>query len=150
MIIALVFLTIQVTAQERQREHRKGGDKERMHQMQDFTPEEMSELRTKKMVLNLNLDESQQREFQKLNLEQARSHKERMASRENRMKGEKPERPSKEDVLKMKNNKLDNQIATKKKMKSILNKEQFEKWEKGHARGDRMKGPKKEMKRKRS
>ena len=62
------------------------------------------------------------------------------------------EKPTKEQRLAMANTKLDHQIAAKAKMKSILSKEQFEKWEKAqgkmHERAAKMKkrgdGPKKQ------
>ena len=40
------------------------------------------------------------------------------------------QKPSKEDRLKMMNERLDNQIARKAKMKTILNADQYSKWEK--------------------
>ena len=45
----------------------------------------------------------------------------------------------KEERLKMKNDRLDAQIANKKKMKSILNAEQYAKWEKKQGKRNHMK-----------
>ena len=44
------------------------------------------------------------------------------------------EKPSKEERLKAINSKLDHQIETKRKMKSILNDEQYAKWEEKYTR----------------
>ena len=44
------------------------------------------------------------------------------------------EKPSKKERLKRMNEKLEHQIATKKKMKGVLNADQYEKWSKKNAR----------------
>ena len=44
------------------------------------------------------------------------------------------EKPTKEQCLAMENAKLEHQIATKAKMKSILNAEQLDKWEKSQGK----------------
>lgn len=49
-------------------------------------------------------------------------------------KREKGEKPSKEEMLKMKNDRLDKQIEMKKKMKTILDEKQYEKWENNQAK----------------
>ncbi|QRM89411.1 hypothetical protein FG167_09220 [Lacinutrix sp. WUR7] len=119
LIIALALVTIQVSAQEKM---------ERKHKGADFSPQEMAELRTKKMTLDLDLTAAQQKEIGAINLENAIARKAKMEARKDRKKSE--EKPSKEEMLKMKNEHLDAQIANKKKMKSILNADQYAKWEK--------------------
>ncbi|WP_372753585.1 hypothetical protein [Mariniflexile sp.] len=125
-IIALALVTIQGIAQERkERPNREN----RTQRMSDLTPEEMATLQTKKMTLHLDLNESQQKQIHKLNLENATAKKEMMETFKAKKESNSKEKPSKEERLKMMNAKLDHQIATKARMKSILSKEQFEKWE---------------------
>ncbi|PHR69640.1 MAG: hypothetical protein COA67_09520 [Lutibacter sp.] len=124
--VLIALMTISTQAQEKERKHHDG---ERQQFMKDLTPEEAATLRTKKMTLHLDLTESQQVEIKKVNLEMA---KERSLKREERKKkmGQEKTKPSKEERLKMMNSHLDKQIETKKKMKEILNEQQYEKWEK--------------------
>ncbi|MFD2824420.1 hypothetical protein ACFS5M_12130 [Lacinutrix iliipiscaria] len=133
-IIAIALFTLQINAQERG-ERKKG--------RADFTPEEMAQLQTKKMTLDLDLTEAQQIEVSKINLENAKARKAKMEAFESRKDNKDAEKPSKEERLKMKNEMLDAQIATKQRMKSILNAEQFEKWEKLQDKRQNMKGKRK-------
>ena len=143
LAIALIALmTINTQAQERERKHQDG---ERKQFMKDLTPEEAAKLKTKKMTLHLDLTEAQQREIMTMNLEMAQERKAKRAERE---KGKERAKLSKSERLSKMNSHLDKKIAAKKKMKSILNEQQFEKWEKSHnqrsrkmkKRGKRKKG----------
>ena len=127
IVIVMALMFIQGIAQERKERPNRG---ERMQKMSDLTPEETANLATKKMTLHLDLNASQQKEIYALNLENATKRKEVMAKFKGKKESGNIEKPSKEQRLAMANAKLDHQIATKAKMKSILNKEQFEKWEK--------------------
>jgi len=130
ILIVLALVTIQVSAQERKQEFRKGERKERINKFKDFSPEEVAELQTKRMTLDLDLTSSQQKQIQKLNLENAIDRKAKMEERQTQMKDGNKEKPSKEDRLKMMNERLDKQIEMKQKMAKILNSDQMEKWEK--------------------
>lgn len=130
ILIVLALVTIQVSAQERKQEFRKGERKERIKKFKDFSPEEVAELQTKRMTLDLDLTSSQQKQIQKLNLENAIDRKAKMEERQAQMKDGNKEKPSKEDRLKMMNERLDKQIEMKQKMAKILNSDQMEKWEK--------------------
>ena len=90
----------------------------------NLSAEQMATLKTKKMTLHLDLNESQRREVKALNLEIAKERKEMKVNRKNRKELTQDERFS------MKSKMLDKQIAFKSKMKKILNEEQFAKWEK--------------------
>lgn len=136
LIIALALVTIQVSAQERG---------ERKGKFTDYTPEEIAQLQTKKMTLDLDLTEAQQREVSVINLENAKARKAKMKTRKSRKDSD--EKPSKDERLKMKNDRLDTQIANKQKMKNILNAAQYEKWEKQQARKNHKKGKRKMGKR---
>lgn len=134
ILIALALITIQVSAQNRNQEFRKGERKERINKFKDFSPEEMAQLQTKRMTLDLDLTPSQQKQIQKLNLENAKDRKAKMETRQARMKDVNAEKPNKEERLKMMNERLDKQIEMKQKMSKILNSDQMEKWESIHNR----------------
>ena len=129
LLIAVALVALQVTAQER----KEGPNKERgdkMERFKDMTPEEMATLQTKKMTLHLDLNEAQQREIQELNLQNATERKANMEAHKALKESGNMQKPSKEDRLKMMNERLDNQITRKAKMKTILNADQYSKWEK--------------------
>ncbi len=90
----------------------------------DLSPEQMATIKTKKMALSLDLNEKQQNEVQEIHLEQAILRKARMEERKSR-----DEKPSTDERYAAINQKLDKQIEMKAKMKEILNKDQFAKWE---------------------
>ena len=138
LVIALALITIQVSAQNRNQGERRGEHMEQGQRFKDFTPEEIAQLQTKKMTLHLDLTESQQKQIEKLHLENA---KERQSLREER------QTKMKEDRLSAMNERLDRQIEMKAKMKKILNSDQFEKWEAMQTRKQR--GMQKNMKEKR-
>ncbi|GGH40314.1 hypothetical protein IA57_02020 [Mangrovimonas yunxiaonensis] len=114
VLIALALMAFTANAQERKN-----------HDKPNFTPEEVAELRTKQMTLDLDLTEAQQKQVGKINLEEATfRHQKRSAMKT----GEASEKPSKEARLKMKHEMLDRQIELKAKMKQVLNESQYEKW----------------------
>tara|TARA_R110002012_G_scaffold17930_5_gene66737 strand:+ start:46271 stop:46735 length:465 start_codon:yes stop_codon:yes gene_type:complete len=125
-LIALALVTIQMSAQDRKKMHKKG---DRAEQMQSYTPEEMAELQTKKLTLELDLTEAQQKQIMDLNVENAKERKAMMEKRQERQKDKEEKAVSKDDKLKMKNDMLDKQIAMKANMKKILTEEQYKKWE---------------------
>ena len=81
------------------------------------------------MTLDLDLTEAQQERIQKINLENAKARKAKMEARKAKKEKESGGKPSKEERLLQMNERLDHQIATKKKMKTILNEAQYEKME---------------------
>lgn len=102
------------------------------HNRPNLSPEQMAELMTKKMTLSLNLDSKQQADVMMVNLDVAKKRAEMKKNREN-MKS-----LSDSQKFEMKKAMLDEKIAFKNRMKSILNEEQFAKWEKNMAqRGGR-------------
>ena len=125
LVIALALMAIGTNAQQRmERPNRKGmGQK-----MSMLTPEESAKLQTKRMTLHLDLTDAQQKEVLKLNLNNATQRKAMMDARKPRKEGENFERPTKEERLSKMNAQLDHQIATKAQLKSILNAEQYAKW----------------------
>ncbi|OEK09021.1 hypothetical protein A8C32_14100 [Flavivirga aquatica] len=125
IIVAIAFIGIQVTAQgiknHRPNNHQK---------MMNLSAEEAAKLKTKKMTLFLDLNESQQAEIHKINLENANARKARMKAIKEKKESNNTQKLTKEQRLKMTNAKLDRKIAMKAKMKTILNAEQYTKWEK--------------------
>ena len=126
LIIAIALVTVQVTAQDKKENRRM----ERLSAMQDMSAEDMAQLQTKKMTLDLDLTEAQQEKIGHLNLERAKNRKAKIEARKKAMENNTVAKPSKEERLKIMNERLDAQIVEKKKMKNILNAEQYEKWSK--------------------
>lgn len=128
LIIAVALLALQVTAQEQQRE--RSNKQGKSLKMMDLSAEDAAALQTKKMTLHLDLNKSQQAEIKKINLENATNRKAMMAERKARKESGEIQKPTQEQRLEMLNTKLDRKIAMKAKMKNILDKEQYAKWEK--------------------
>jgi hypothetical protein len=137
-LIIVLFSGVVLTAQRH--EGKRNG-------MKDLDSEQMATLQTKKMTLNLDLNETQQKEVKTLLLSEADFRKSKMARRNG--KKEEENRPSKDERFAMQNERLDRMIALKTEMKKILTETQFEKWEKMQHRRQKGKGDRKERKSKR-
>lgn len=119
-IALLAIISVSSYAQEKKdRPRRHDG-----HQMEKFTPEQRNELMLKKMTLELDLNASQQKEMSKIIAEKT-------AKREAHLKDRKAktEKPTSDEIFKMKSKMLDEQIAMNAKMKKLLSPEQFKKWD---------------------
>lgn len=90
--------------------------------------EQRNELHLKKLILELNLTESQQKEMSKIIAEQ--SAKMETVRAERKSNKEKGIQPSADQRYENQKKRLDEEIATKQKVGKILNPDQFEKWEK--------------------
>jgi len=115
MIILLVTFSVGMYAQK---------EKSRQTFTKDFSPEQQAILKTKKMALDFELNETQQNQMLELN-------KQWMAEREKNMAARKdlnPEEMSATDRFNMMNSKLDAQLSHQKQMKKVLNSEQYEMW----------------------
>ena len=95
---------------------------QRMEKMKALSPEQEATLWSKKMTLELDLNETQQDQMYALILEKAKT-------RDKRFKNLPKERPNKEQIYKMEVDRLDQEIAMKKSLKSILTERQLELWE---------------------
>lgn len=146
-LIALAFVSLQVIAQDRQKGDIKEMKKNRTESMKNISPEDMATISTKKLTLALDLNENQQTQVKELLLTQAKS---RMTLRDKRVKSKEKEakKITKEERVQAINSRLDDQIVMKKKMKSILTTEQYEKWEKIQARRGKEKRGKQKIKKK--
>lgn len=110
-----------------------------------LTNEQRAELESKKMKLELDLNDKQTAEVKKLLLEQQNKGDE--VRKMMKAKKESGVKPTQEEIFKMKNDLLDRQIAFKGDMKKLLTPEQYEKWEaKREAKKEKMKDHFKERK----
>lgn len=112
----------------------------------EFTPEQEAELKAKELGLQLDLNEKQMKEVQELELKLALERAAKKAERKE-MKAEGMEKPSDEELFKMKNEKLDQAMEHQNEMKKILTPEQFEKWK--EMRNDHLKKEREHFKEKR-
>ncbi|MBP7469870.1 MAG: hypothetical protein KA782_02110 [Flavobacterium sp.] len=120
-IILMTFLMAGMTimAQPRNNRHQRNG-------MDQFTLEQRSELQVKKLTLELDLTESQQKEIKAFIADKnTKMEAHRTAMKAMKEKGTKP---TSDERFAMKSKMLDEQIAAKKRMQKILNEKQFEKW----------------------
>lgn len=125
-IVLILLICATGVAQDRQdekRQHRKEIKKERL----DLSPEQIAELKSKKLTLALDLNEAQQKDVERISLEQAQQRSEKRQNKETE------KNLSEEDRFKARIARLDSKIAHKKQMKSILTPDQYEKWEKMHS-----------------
>lgn len=112
-VIALIGLTVQ--AQEKKMEREK------------LTPEQRVELQVKKMTLDLDLNEKQQKEVKTLLTARHKKMEEARAKRQATKTENK--KPTSEERFAIKSKMLDEQIAFKNDMKKILSEKQMAKWE---------------------
>lgn len=118
-LLVLVF-AFTLNAQAQKKHKRKHKEK--------MTAEQQATLAVKKMTLALELSESQQRQVKPLVL--AQINDKRKAHEMMKKHREEKKEISADDRYKMANAKLDNEIAFQRKMKSILNEGQYEKFQK--------------------
>jgi hypothetical protein len=108
-------------------------------QMEKLTPEQRNELHLKKLTLDLDLNDSQQKEMGKIIAEQSAKMEAAKAAR--LAKKDAAVKPTKDERFAKQSQMLDEQIAMKARVKKILSPEQFEKWEKMKSKRHReMKG----------
>ncbi|MFV5695986.1 hypothetical protein ACM55G_11175 [Flavobacterium sp. LB3P122] len=111
-------------------------------EMEKLTPEQRNELMLKKMTLDLDLNAKQQEQMKQVIAEQTAKREVMRAERKANQE------KNNGDNFDMRTKRMDEQIAMKNKMKSILSVEQFEKWntekeKQQEKRGDRRGGDRK-------
>jgi len=137
LVIALALFTLNGVAQEKRK--RSSEHHGKMNMRKDMSPKDIADLKSKKLTLQLDLTDAQQQKVHKLILNQAETNQ--SLRKAHKTDGdEKRERPSKEERLKMQNQKLDQMIALKREMKTILTAEQYAKFEKMKPKKRRHKG----------
>lgn len=130
ILIAIAFISLQAIAQDKRHRDSKEGRKGSIEMMKDLSAEDIATLKSKKMTLALDLSEKQQAQVKDILFKQATIRKQKMQEHEKMKTSDQAQKPSKEERVKMMNERLDDQIKMKKQMKSILSTEQYEKWEK--------------------
>jgi len=137
-IIVLIALMVMTVAQAQ--DGRKG---ERRDRMKDATPQEIATLQSKKMTLDLDLTDKQEKEVYQVLLTQAEKRKANKMSREDRDKLTDEQKKTARIAA------MDDRITVKRAMKKTLNEEQYAEWEKTtqNREGKRGKGDKKEKNR---
>ena len=144
-IAALLIVGLSSFAQDKKEIEKKGN----RSPMEQFTPEQRNQLALKKMTLELDLNAKQQEQMKQIIAEQSAKREAMKASRK-----ENKQKPTSDELFAMKNKRLDEQIAMKAKMKTILSPEQFEKWnamkangehKRNHPRGERKAAVKKQI-----
>ncbi len=109
----------------------------KQHSKPEFTVEQQTILFLKKMTLSLDLSEKQQGKMKPLLAEIVTKKNEMMELRKAN-NGQRPELSSEEAFAKL-NEKLDSQIAFQNKVKSVLDEDQFEKYQEIRARMEKSK-----------
>ena len=99
-------------------------EKSRKSFTEDFTPEQQAILKTKKMALELDLNDTQQNQMLELNKGWIAEREKHMADRKNLN----TEEMSSDDRFKMMISKMDTQLAHQKQIKKVLNSDQYEIW----------------------
>lgn len=91
--------------------------------MAELSPEQLADLKTKEMTLKLDLNQQQQQQIRSINLEQIQARKQQMEN------GKKPEEMTADELYQFRSAQLDQRIATKERLQSVLTEEQFAKIE---------------------
>lgn len=127
VVIALALFTINGMAQEKRTN--QGNRKGHSELMKQMTPNDIADLKTKRLTLNLDLTDVQQEKVHALILNKAKANetlrnKRRAENIENKAK------LTKDEFVNIEKHRLDQQIKMKQEMKSILTPEQYAKFEK--------------------
>lgn len=118
-IIVLIALIAMTVAQAQ--EGRKG---ERGDRMKNVTPQELATIQSKKLTLALDLSDKQEKEVYQVLFKQAEKRMANKLSKEDREKLTDAQKKA------ARLERMDEKIAIKRNMKSILDKDQYAKWEK--------------------
>lgn len=92
--------------------------------MEEFTPEQQAILKTKKMVLDLDLSDSQKSQIMELNKKRTKE----AAAKRTELKSLNKEEITAMDRFNMMNSALDAKISYQRELKGILNKDQYDRW----------------------
>ena len=124
LVIALVFCTLSVVAQDKQQERRNDA-KERFAKRGKQSPEDRAKIETKQMALRLDLSKQQQSQVEEVLFTHYSEGKKKMdTNKESRKEMTEDQRKQ------IKLDRLDAAIALKEKMKSILDDQQYSKYSK--------------------
>ena len=126
IVIAMVCLITNVSFAQKKRGQRNEKAEHKMERVEQFTPEQHAELKTKKMTLLLDLTNAQQKEILALHTQLAKDHKaKRETMKERKKEGHKL---TSEERFEMMSKRIDRQIEVQKQFKSILDNDQYKLW----------------------
>lgn len=134
LLIAFTLFTFILSAQSGNPQRK--GKKEIAEKTKDWTPEQRAQLSTKKMTLDLNLTEAQEKKVGIINLEMMKDREKMRAT-----KAKKSDLSSNE-LFELQHARLEKKIKTKEQFRSILTAEQFDLWEKKYPKNQKIKRPK--------
>ncbi len=124
-LFVLSFLMLAISMHAQRPEHSPRGEKgPMMEKIKEWTPEQRAELKTKSLVLHLDLNKKQEVEVQKIHLDLEKQKEQRKANRKD------PKTLTADELFELKVAQLDEKIAVKRQFEAIFNKEQMEKFEK--------------------
>lgn len=127
LLIAMALFTLNAATQEQKTKRlNRTADSEMMKQR---TPNERAGLQTKRLTLKLDLSDAQQEKVNAIILKQATANENNRKAWQT-SNADDNAKLSKDEVLKMRNERLDQKIEMKRAMKAILSAEQYEKFEK--------------------
>ena len=121
VILLLICFSSISFAQPAEKEKRNQKDQKEF--FESLSDEELATLRSKKMMLSLDLSPQQYQQVYTLTLMKIKT------KRNDQVSKKRISDLSNEEKFSLANERLDDQIAHKKEMKSILNESQYEKWE---------------------
>ncbi|MEP5254717.1 hypothetical protein [Winogradskyella rapida] len=127
VIIALVLVTATGFAQRKDRKNNDKGTRSEMRET--MSAKDIADLKSKKLTLKLDLTEAQQSKVQKVIFKQAEAN-EKLRAAHKAARAEGKQKPTAEERVARENHRLDQMIAMKREMKSILTEEQYAKFEK--------------------
>ena len=127
LLLSTLFISSFVVAQKNVNAKKNHSKKNQMQTVKEFTPEQMATLKTKKMTLALDLTEVQQKKMYDYNLES--THAINAYKEESKKQKEAKVKLTADQKYEKMNATLDKKIEMKSKLKSILNEEQYQKWE---------------------
>jgi len=125
ILITIAIFTLQTVTAQRPDWTKNKGEHSSMSFMQDLSADQMATLQTKRMTFQLDLNAEQIIKVQQVNLSFSKIRKSKMKELQNKNQKSKP---SVDKRYKMMVARLDNRIAYKKELATILNKVQLEKW----------------------
>lgn len=125
-ILALAMMMgITMSAQPGPGKH--AGKEHKKEHKANFTAEQRTELKVKHLTLKLDLTDKQQKEMQKVVLNQEKEKEQAMV--QHKANKEVGKKPTDDERYAMMSKRLDNQIAMQKEIKKILTPEQYQKFE---------------------
>ena len=123
LVIAITLCTLTSIAQQ---EHRRGQrfSKDARERRADISPEDMAKFQSKQMTLRLDLTDQQQQQVETVltaHLKKGKAKREALKASD--------KKPTQEERKQLRLDRMDAQIALKREMKSILNDEQYKRYE---------------------